>query len=207
MGTRDLNGQPKHFREIAPMVFRDVNGQDRVAFRKDSSGHMIMGVDFPFMVFEMTPWYESGPFNNVVIFGTLGVLALTVLLWPVGALVRWHYARPLKLAPRDKRMRLLVRIVCLVDVGFALAWIALLSSLGDPGKLTDARDPLFRMIQIVGWLGVIGTIFVLYDGLLALRDSNRWWWGRVHAVVVAIACIGLTWFVYHWHMLRFSLKY
>ncbi|MBZ5601642.1 MAG: beta-lactamase family protein [Acidobacteriia bacterium] len=206
-GDRQLSGQPKHFREVAPLVFRQENGQDRVAFRKDSSGRMIMGVDFPFMVFEKTPWYESGPFNKAIIFGTLGVLVLIVVLWPVGAIVRWHYARPLKLAPGDGRIRWLVRLACLAMVAFALAWVSLLASLGDPGKLTDARDPLFRMIQIVGWLGVIVGIAALYDGWRALRDSERWWWSRVSAIGVAVAWAGFTWFVYHWHMLRFSLKY
>jgi hypothetical protein len=207
MGAKDLAGQPIHFREVAPLVFRNVKGQDRVAFKKVSSGRMVMGVDFPFMVFERAPWYESGPFNNVVIFGALGVLLLTVLFWPVGAMVRWHYARPLTLASADKRWRRMVRIACLLDVIFALAWIGMLSALSDPGKLTDARDPLFRVIQAVGWLGLIASIAALYDGWLALRDRNRWWFSRMHAVAVAVACIGFAWFVYHWHMLHFSMKY
>ena len=207
MGSKDLAGQPIHFREIAPLVFRNVKGQDRVAFKKDASGRLVMGVDFPFMVFEKAPWDESGPFNNVLIFGALGVLVLTVLLWPVGAFVRWHYGRPLTLAPADKRRRRMVQIACLLDVIFALAWIGTLSALSDPGKLTDARDALFRVIQVLGWLGLIASLVALYDGSLALRDRNRWWFGRVHAVAIAFACIGFAWFLYHWHMLHFSMKY
>lgn len=207
MGSKDLAGQPIHFREIAPMVFRNVKGQDRVAFKKDSSGRLVMGVDFPFMVFEQASWYESGPFNRFVIFGTLGVLALTVLLWPVGAIVRWHYSRPLTLAPADKKRWWMVRIACLLEVIFALAWIGTLSALSDPGKLTDSRDTLFRLIQLMGWVGLVASIVVLYDGWLALRDRNRWWFSRLHSAVLAIACIGFAWFVYHWHMLHFSMKY
>jgi CubicO group peptidase (beta-lactamase class C family) len=206
-GDRDLNGQPRHFREIAPLVFRDVSGQNRVAFRKDSTGRMIMGIDFPFMVFEKTPWYESGSFNNIVIFGTLGVLILTVVLWPVGAMVRWHYARPLKLAPGEGRMRFFARLASITNVIFALSWILMLSSFSDPGKLTDARDSLFRLIQIVGWLGVLLSIAAIYDGWLAFRHQDHWWWSRLHAVGVAVACVGFVWFLYHWHMLSFSLKY
>jgi CubicO group peptidase (beta-lactamase class C family)/fluoride ion exporter CrcB/FEX len=204
-GARDLAGQPKHFREIAPMVFREVNGQDRVAFKKDASGRWIMGMDYPFMVLLGAPWDETGPFNNVVIFGSLGILLLTVVLWPIGALVRWHYARPFH--PPHSRLRIVVRIVCLIDVAFALAWIVMLSALNDPGKLNDSLDPLLRMVQIAGWLGVIGTIAALYDGWLALRESNRWWWGRLHTVAIALACFGFAWFLSHWHLLHFSLKY
>jgi CubicO group peptidase (beta-lactamase class C family) len=206
-GVKDLAGQPIRFQEVGSLVFRNVKGQDRVAFKKDSSGRMVMGIDFPFMVFQKAPWYESGPFNNVLIFGVCGVLALTVLLWPAGALVRWHYARPLILTPADKRRRRIVRIACLLEVIFALAWIGTLSALSDPGKLTDARDPLFRMIQSVGWLGLITSIAALYEGWLALRDRNRWWFSRLHAVAVAVACIGFAWFLYHWHMLHLSMNY
>lgn len=205
MGVRDLNGEPKHFEEIAPLVFREVHGQDRVAFKKDASGRMIMGVDFPFMVFQKAAWDESGPFNNILIFGSLGVILLTVLMWPVSALVRWHYGRRLQ-APHP-RLRLLVRIVCAVDVAFAAAWIALLSSLNDPGKLNDSLNPVLRIVQIVGWAGAIGSLLVLWDGLLALFESERWWFSRIHAAATAIACAGFTWFLYHWHMLHASLKF
>jgi CubicO group peptidase (beta-lactamase class C family) len=204
MGDRELNGQPKHFREVAPFVFRNVNGQDRVAFVKDPAGGMRMGVDYPFMVFDKAPWNESWMFNNVLIFGSLGILALTVVLWPIAAMARWHYGRPLKIAGGS---RVLVRIVCLIDVAFAGLWLWMLSSSGDVGQLTDARDPMFRMAQVIGCIGVIGTIFALYDGWTALRDSNRWWWNRVHGVGIALACVGFSWFLFHWHMLSFSLKY
>jgi CubicO group peptidase (beta-lactamase class C family) len=204
-GDRDLAGQPKHFEEIAPFVFRELHGQDRVAFKKTPSGGYVMGVDYPFMVFETTPWDETAPFTNTVIFGALGVLALTAVLWPIGALVRWHYGRPLK--TEQARLRVLVRIICIIDVAFAVAWIAMLSLLNDIGRLTNALDPLIRVTQIIGWIGVIGTLCALYDALLALGDKHRWWWNRLHAIAIAIACLGFSWFLYHWHMLHFSLRY
>jgi CubicO group peptidase (beta-lactamase class C family) len=204
-GDRELSGQPKHFQEVAPLVFRSVNGQDRVAFRKNADGRMVMGIDFPFMVFEQTPWYESGNFNKILIFGSVGVLLLTVVLWPVAALVRWHYSRPLKLSHGGVRWA--VRFAALAYVLFAAAWIWSLSSLGDPGKLNDARDSLFRMIQMLGWVGIVFGLAALYDAWLALRESDRWWFSRVHAVALAIAWAGFTWFMYHWHMLHLSLKY
>ena len=206
-GARDVSGQPKHFAEIGTLVFREVNGQDRVAFRKDSSGRMIMAIDFPFMIFEKAFWYESWLFNNIVMVGSLGILLLTIVQWPVGALARWHYARPLNLTPTDGRLRLLVRIVCLVDISFALAWIGLLSALNEPGTLNDGLNPVLRIIQLAGWVGVIGAGVALYDAWLAFRSAKRWWWGRVHAVAIAFACIGFAWFISHWHMLHFSLKY
>ena len=204
-GARNVTGLQKHFAEIAPMVFREIHGQDRVAFKKDPTGRLVMGVDYPFMVFIQAPWYESAAFNNVLIFGALGVLILTVVLWPVAAIVRWHYGRPLKSGNGTRRV--LVRIVCLFYVAFALAWISMLSLLSDAAKLTDSLDPTLRAVQILGWIGVIGTLIVLYDALRALSDRNQWWFSRLHSIAMAVACLGLAWFMYHWHMLHASLKF
>ena len=46
------NGQPRHFREIAPMLFQSVDGPEKIAFVKQSSGHRTAYLDFPFMVLE-----------------------------------------------------------------------------------------------------------------------------------------------------------
>ena len=35
---KNANGVPKHFREVGPMFFRDVDGQDKLAFVKDANG-------------------------------------------------------------------------------------------------------------------------------------------------------------------------
>jgi hypothetical protein len=36
---KDFNGEKKRFRAIAPMLFREVNGQDLLAFRRDDAGN------------------------------------------------------------------------------------------------------------------------------------------------------------------------
>jgi hypothetical protein len=41
------------------MMFREVNGQDRVGFKRDSGGKLVAVIDFPFMVFQEAPWNEK----------------------------------------------------------------------------------------------------------------------------------------------------
>ena len=45
----------------------------------------------PFMVFDRTPWYRSGGVFLPILAVGLGALLLTVLAWPISALVRRHY--------------------------------------------------------------------------------------------------------------------
>src|SRR5437899_11637204 len=99
-------------------MFRDVNGQDRIGFKRDSSGNPIAVIDYPFMVFQKARWYENSAFHLPLIIGSLVILLLAVLLWPIAALTRCHYGQKLNLAPEQRHLRLLVRLVSLLDLVF-----------------------------------------------------------------------------------------
>src|SRR5205823_7989616 len=123
----DFNGEPKKFHEIAPLMFRDVNGQDRVAFKRDDSGNLVAVIDFPFMVFEKAPWYQNSVLQLPLIIACLSVLLLTLLLWPVAAILRRHYSKPLILTPQQKRLRLVIRLAFLINLLFFAGYAGVLS--------------------------------------------------------------------------------
>jgi len=202
---KDLNGQAKRFREISPLEYRDVEGQSRLAFHRDAAGRLEASIDYPFMVFQRAPLAKHKIVNLVVIGFSVAVLALTLLLWPVAALVRRHYGRKLDLTPAARRLRLTVRLVCLLDIGFLLAWVGLAAGLNDPGAVNDRLDPWIHLIQIVGVLGVVGTLAPLYNAFRGGRQ--RWWWTKVHDAAIVLACVGFLWFVLNWHLLNFNLNF
>ena len=200
------NGEPKHFREIGKLLYREVDGQDLFAFDRDSSGRLVMGLDYPFMIFQQTPSLESIPLNLTLLIFALAMFILIALLWPVAAIVRRHYGRPLELSPANRRLRLLVHLVTLLEIVFAAGWISVLTTLSGgelPGPGLDTR---IRIFQIVGWLGILGALLVLYAAFRFLREPlGRWF--KIYNVLAALACIALVWFVFNWHLLRFSLQY
>ena len=139
---KDMNGEPKKFREIGPLMFRDVNGQDRIAFKRDNSGNMVEVIDFPFMVFQKAPWYENSVWQVPLIIGSLAVIALTLILWPIMALVRRHYGKPLNLTPQRRRIRLAVRLACLLIAVFFAAYATFFSiAMKDIGMLSPHGIP------------------------------------------------------------------
>lgn len=205
---KDFNGQPKKFHEIGPLMFQNVDGQDRLGFKRDSSGNLVAVIDFPFMVFQKSPWYLNSAFQLPLIIVSLSIILLTLLFWPVGALIRKHYGKPLTLTPKQKRHRLLVRLCCVAYVMFFSAYLIFFSmALKDIGMLSPRSNPLLRLIQIVGWLGVIGTLVAVYNAMRSWQDSQRWLWGRIFEVVIALSCVGVVWFIFTWNMLHWSLKY
>jgi len=205
---KELNGQPKKFREIGPLMFRDINGQDHLAVKRDDAGHFILAGDFPPIVFIKAPWDENGLLSTILIVGSLTVFVLTLLLWPVAALIRRHYGRPLNLERKDRKLRLLVRIVCVLDLVFVLALGGYFAAgLNDIGLLSPRFHYLIRLIQLVGWLGILGTIIVLYNLVQSWRRPQEWLWSKVGNALVAVACVAFVWFVFTWNMLHWSLRY
>jgi len=210
---RSISGQPKHWREIGPMLFRDADGQDRVVFQRDAGGRMIMLSEFPFFVFQRVGIIENRTFNLLVIGFSLGVLILTVLLWPVAALIRWHYGlKNLALCPHlagDPRLRRLSTVVRVISI-CALASVAVLAiiatGLTKPGALNAGLDPAFRLMQLFALIGVVGTLVAIYAAIRAWRERG-WWWTKLLSAAIAVAFLGFAWFVLNWNFLHPSLRY
>ncbi|HET7209086.1 MAG TPA: serine hydrolase [Terriglobales bacterium] len=205
---KDPNGEPKKFREIAPLLFRDVNGQDQLGFKRDAAGNLVAVIDFPFMVFQKAAWYENSAFQLPLIIVSLIVIVLAVILWPVMALIRRHYRTPLTLTPQQRRVRLLVRFTCVMIVVFFTAYATFFAlAFKDIGLLSPRVNPWLRLIQIVGWLGILGTIVAIYGALQSWRTPQRWLAARIGDTLIALGCLGVVWFVFTWNLLHWSLKY
>jgi CubicO group peptidase (beta-lactamase class C family) len=205
---KDPNGVPKKFREIAPLLFREVNGQDKVGFKRDESGNFVEVIDFPFMVFQKASVNQNSAFQIPLIVTALALAVLTIILWPVMPIIRRHYGQRLEITPQKRRLRLLVRLTCVMFAIFFLAYGLFFSmALKDIGLLSPRGNPWLRLIQIVGWLGVLGTVAAIYSAVQSWRIPQRWWAVRLGDTLIALACLGAVWFVFTWNMLHWSLKY
>jgi hypothetical protein len=81
---------------------------------------MEFSIDYPFFVFERASMTDNKNFNMAIIVPSLIFLALAVLFWPIGASIRWHYGTKLDLTSSEKRLRLAVRLVCILDLVFVV---------------------------------------------------------------------------------------
>jgi CubicO group peptidase (beta-lactamase class C family) len=206
MGGKGLNQQPERFREIAPMVFREVAGNAKIAFAPDPSGRRIAYIDYPFMVFQqISNPLDKQSVNYFIIGFSLAVIFLTLLLWPIAAMLRKHFGKPLSLEPAAKRMRLLVRFVCFLVAGFVVGLLVILSRTNAP--LTERNDFLLHLLQVIGLLTGIGALIAIYNSLKSWGDGQQWFWYKLWNTFLALSCVGFFWFIYHWHLLNFHLNY
>ncbi|HET6930907.1 MAG TPA: serine hydrolase, partial [Candidatus Acidoferrum sp.] len=200
------NGEPKKFEEIQPFLYREVHGQDLVGFKKDSSGNWQFQMDYPFFIFQRVGFLEGKMLNLGILIYGLVVVLLTVLLWPVGAMIRKHYGRPLELNPDERRQRLLARLVCILFLIVCIGWVTAIS-LTDSITALNSLPPWIIIFGLLGIVCAIGTIFVVVNAVRGWSTPGRWIWAKLHDVALALACLSLVWFLFTWKLLSFKTNF
>jgi CubicO group peptidase (beta-lactamase class C family) len=203
---KDFNGQVRTWQEIGPLLFRAVNGQEVLAFRQDDRGRMQIVTGFPAVVYQRASFLQDRKYNMPVLIGSLIVMGLTLLAWPVAAIVRGHYHYRLELDAFQLRGRLWIRMVCAANILFVVIMVRTLSS-NDPGVFSEKLDLHINLVQAGGVLGAMGTVLVLIACLRFWRDQSLWFWTKAWNLLVLVACIAFTWFVLYWDLLDFSKNY
>ena len=205
-GLTDYGGQPKGWRAIGNMTFSETNGQKKLIYQ-DRMGGLLFG-DNPTEVLQRLSWTHSKSFLQVLLGCMIAIFALTVLLWPVAALVRKHYSRQLIMSPQQSRLRLALKLTCLMNLAFlAFAMGMLAYSVQHPAMFDSEHDAWIRFLQVIGWIGALGTFPVLFSAYSSWRTRAFGWWTKIYNTGLALACVGFVWFVVTFHLLKFSLKY
>jgi CubicO group peptidase (beta-lactamase class C family) len=200
------NGEPLKFEEIAPYLYRERHGQSEVGFKRDAAGNWQFQMDYPFFIFQRAGFFE----NKYLVYGVLvfgmGVVLATVLLWPVAAIVRKHYGKKLDLPAKDLRLRLWVRVVCLLFLGLFVGWAVKASMAGDLSVL-NGLAPWVVFFGILGIICTLGTVLVCLNAFRSWKASGRWIWTKFHDLGLAVACLGLVWFLFTWNLMNFRLRF
>ena len=204
---KGLDQVPKTWEEIGPLLYREKDGQNLIGFTRDSENRLVLSTDYPFEVATKTSLADNKIWNLFVLIFVPIVCIGTLLVWPAAAWLRRHYEHPLALEKAQRRLRLAIRGVAALDVLFLLCWVGLFMAYGGNPLFDSSVDAVFRLFQVVGWLGSLGTIVVLYAVTKTWRSQGEWWLSHVGNVAIAVATVLFSWFLLHWHLLHFSLRY
>jgi hypothetical protein len=140
--------------------------------------------------------------------GSLALLLATLLLWPVAAVIRKRYARPLPLSPGDRLLFRLSRIVCILEISFiALAGLPMSRADTNVSYIGDGLNPWLIASHITGWLAAIGLIVLAITALRFWKTPELGWWARVHATLLLLASIAFITFACYGHLLSPSLRF
>jgi CubicO group peptidase (beta-lactamase class C family) len=204
------NGKPRHWVEIAPFLWQDVEGHDRAVARVLNGRPVLFSFDelSPFMVFYRAPWYASSTWNMPLLAASFAALLLTVLLWPVVAVVRRRYRAPLTLDPSSLRAYHWSRIAAIAIVAAIVLWGLLFALiLKDTGTLGGHLDPWLWFAQLFGALAFLGGLAVMVWNLVMVLRGSRRWPARVWSVVLVVAALSVVWIGLVFRLIHFGTDY
>src|SRR5690349_10491131 len=201
------NGKPKRWHGVGPMTFLERDGQDKLIFKPDQDGRMQLILPYPFFIGQRIGTLQNGKLMSLVLGASLVFMLATLILWPIVWFVRRHYGVKLELTPRDRLFRILVRVVFALDLIFIAALFGLVTyGLTHLEVFSDRGTMWFRLVQIVGIIGALGTVIVLVNAFM-MWTRRRSFWMKLQAFVMLLACIGVLWFAFAGNLLRFTSHY
>ena len=187
------------FVKVAPLYFRQVDGQFHILFREDDQGritHMLTDIT-PMFAFEKLNWYETRGFNMVL---ALGCVSLFLSMIPA-VLIRFIRNRRLRSDPKPVSRG--ARAAYWIIVGISV--LNLLFVIGT--VLWFDPVPVFgvaMIYKIVLGLGVFAAVLTVGALIYSVLAWKRSYWGmaaRVHYTLVTVAAVAFVWFLNYWNLL------
>lgn len=208
----DYAGKPLQWRETGPLHYSEVNGKAQLEFVADAQGgirYWATDAEVPVFLFQRVSTAKSmgtvGPLLGLSIL----VLLATLLTWFVGWWVRKHYRRPLELADRQCRTRLLSRLGVLALAVVVIGWMSFIGIMSaDESLLLDGSGaPWLYLLYVLGVLGLLGALAVVTHALRAWMAPRRSRWVRTGETLLALAAIYLAWFIVVFGLVSFNVRF
>jgi CubicO group peptidase (beta-lactamase class C family) len=207
---KGLNGEPRHWIEIAPFVWLDADGHDRLAAKVVDGKPVRWSFDLlsPFMVFDPVPWYASSAWLMPLLLTSVAALLLTALLWPITAWVRRRYESPLRLdgsSFRAYRCSKLGAVLILCALG--LWTLTLVMMFKNNNDLDGRLDWLVWLDEIFGTLVFIGGLLAMLWNLRKVWGGERRWPARAWSVVLSLSAASVLWVAIVCRFISFGTNY
>jgi CubicO group peptidase (beta-lactamase class C family) len=208
--TLDLDATEQRWVEVEPLLFRAENGREQIAFREDGEGRItyLTGDADPTIPYEKVTPYEAPRLQVGLLMGSLAVLLLTTVVWPVGALISRRYRKRYGVPAEDKtsakvarRARVLAWAVSALILLFVIGMVVVFSNAG----VTLANvSPYLVAVLTLPLLVTVGTVGVLV--FAALSWKRRYWghFGRLHYSLVALSMVVFIALLGYYNLLGFQ---
>ncbi|WP_309662433.1 serine hydrolase domain-containing protein [Sphingomonas sp.] len=204
------NGRPQEWVEIAPFVWRDRTGHDRLAAKVADGKVVRWATDFfsPFEVFDPVPAGKSSAWILPVGGASALVLLLTVLAWPIGWWNRRRYKAEFALTGLALNAYRATRITSLAALAILVGWgVAFTLALTSAAYLTGSLDSLLWFLQIAGLVVFLALVAAtMWNARLAFQKGNRWN-RKLWAAVMVLAALILTYVAWTFGLFAMTVDY
>jgi CubicO group peptidase (beta-lactamase class C family) len=206
----DLNGEPTKWREISPWVWRKVDGKGRLAAEVQDGRVVRFAPEWisPFMYMERSTGAKGVGWLMPATVVALGALTLTVVFWPVAALVRRRYRKPLPYAGGEAKAYRWVRIGALLSLAAIAGWIGTIQAMFSNLKLlTAGMDWLVLALHVLGTIAVFAGLALAIWHFAVVWKAPKRPLGKLWAVVLVFATAIVAWVAIAYHLVGLSTNY
>ena len=203
------NDRPKRWREVGSFVWQEIDGQDRLVMTIEGGRvTAIRESDDPATVLLRAPVWRASSWSLPLLLSSLSILLMTVIAWPIAALIRRHYGAPLKLNQHEAFAYRGVRVAALANMVFLAGWLVVLQPLLSNGLdfFSASVDPWFQVLRVMGLLVVAAALVAIWSAWQTCR-GRRGWVAKTWSVLLALVCVAFLWFASIFHWIGFSLNY
>lgn len=171
-------GRPREWVEIAPFLWRDRDGHDRLAAKVIDGKVVRWSFDFasPFEVFDRVPLGVSATWILPSLGVGLAVLLLTFLSWPVMWLVRRRYGAALGLSGAALRAYRATRVIAGLELAVIGGWVGMVMTiLESPNAASGGADTALWLLKFASILVFFGAVGLTgWNAALTWRDGRGW---------------------------------
>jgi len=208
--AKGLNGQLVKWVEIAPFVWHDANGHDSLAAKvvDGKVERFSYGLGAPFEVWLRVDGKQDGAWLVPALCVSLAALFLTVVFWPVNAIVRRRFRTRLDLPAPALRAYRAGKLGALLVFSAFIAWtLSVVSMFSDLNKTTAAFDPVIRFCQVFGFVAFIGGFALALWNLWSVWTGKRRWPAKLWSVVLVFSTFIVLWIAFAFHLIGWGVNY
>jgi CubicO group peptidase (beta-lactamase class C family) len=204
----DFDGAPKEWREIAPFLWRQVNGKERLAAQVMDGKPVRFSVDAysPMVVWDKLPWWRSTQWLKPLSQAALIVLLLTIVAWPASLVSRRYCGKPEALRVTDRRIYLSLGFTALVGLLVPYLWLntiqPVMTFTADTGTI-DVRIITVSLLTLFAYVG--GLLLALANARAAWKHRGQV--SRLWSLILVISFSILAWIAWQFQLLSFSTDF
>jgi hypothetical protein len=196
--------------EIAPFVWQDRNGAERVAAKLVDGKVQRWSFDLAssFELFDRVPFGKSSGWILPALYLSLAVLFLTFIFWPIGWFTRRKYGAQLALTGRSRDLYRATRIMAGLDLAVLIGWGVLLTSiLGALDGAPTAFDSMLWLLQIASAIVFVGAVGIAgWNAYLTWTDGRRWA-RKAWSALVLLSTLLLLYFAWRFGLMAMTVQY
>ena len=213
-----LNGESKTFEEIAPFLWREVDGKTLLAAKLVNGKVALWGTgDDPTGVYTPTPaWRRSNWLLPLLLF-SVTALIVTALAWPITTVVRRHYGAVLAREGTAARAYRWIHITAVSQTVVIAAWLTIIFGMMATFYITWL--PYFISSSMMKWIFIahvlsvvilpLATLVTLWNAWVIFTTRTGWRnaFSRLWSVVVAASSLTVLYVAVIFHFIGFGVAF